>query len=125
MKLNARDFVSTLLVLLFAVPFVGFLIRGEMPFIEDTRGLAAVGLVLSTAAYLVLSSGDTRDLADSVENAVALVAFVLGFVAFALAETAAGEALLVVFMSAVLLAWAVKLMDHAGVLYETHPHGGA
>jgi NhaP-type Na+/H+ or K+/H+ antiporter len=121
MKLTTRDFVSTLLIVLVVVPYAGYLAFGEMPFVEDARGMAAVGLALGTVAYLVLSSGDPRGLTDSVESGVALAAFVLGFVAFALAETAAAEALLAAFIGAILIAWAIKMMDHAGVLFTGTP----
>jgi len=120
MKFTARDFISTLLVVLIAIPYVGYLVNGEMPYVEDTRGMAAIGLVLGTAAYAVLAMGDPADRADRLEDLVALVAFVLGFVAFALAETAAAEALLAVFMGSIVVAWSVKLMDHAGWLPTTH-----
>lgn len=121
MKVKTRNFVSTLLIVLIAVPYAGYLVNGEMPFVEDARGMAAVGLALGTIAYLVLSSGDSRSFTDSVESGVALVAFLLGFVAFALAETAAAEALLAAFMGAILIAWSVKMMDHAGVLFTGTP----
>ena len=124
MKLTTRDFVSTLLVLLIAVPYVGYLVDGEMPFIEDARGMSAVGLALGAVAYLVMEHGDKTDRADKVENAVALGSFVLGFVAFALAESAAAEVLLAVFMVSILIAWAVKLADHAGLLPMAHPTAG-
>jgi hypothetical protein len=123
MKLKTRDLVSTLLIALIAVPYVSYLVRGEMPFVEDARGMAAVGLILGTAAYAVIAQGDPADRADRLEDVVALVAFVLGFTAFALAETAAAEVLLAVFMGSILVAWGVKLLDHAGVLHTAHPTG--
>lgn len=118
MMIKTREFLSTVLVALVAVPYLGYVIRGEMPFVEDPRGMAAVGLVLGTVAYAVLSRGDPSDLTDKVEDVLALVTFVLGFTAFALAGTAAAELLLAVFMGGILLTWAVKMMDHAGVLYD-------
>ena len=49
----------------------------------------------------------------------------LGIVALALAETAAAEVLLAVFMASILIVWAVELMDHAGILPGRPPDGTA
>ena len=53
-KLSVRDGIATVALLAVLIPYVGYLIRGEMPFIEDPRGMAAVGLVglmLAVAAW--------------------------------------------------------------------------
>ena len=47
---------------------------------------------------------------------MAAVSLVLGLVALGLAETAAAEVLLAVFMGSILVVWAVELMDHQGIL---------
>ncbi len=126
MKLKMKDLVATVLVAAIAVPYVGYLIDGEMPFVEDARGMSAVGLVLGTAAYLVFERGDSFDAVDKAEAGLALVTLALGLVALAAAETAAAEVLLAVFMGAILVVWAVKLADHAGVLpMAQHPTGTA
>lgn len=121
-KLTLRDLIATLLVLAIAIPYIGYLVNGEMPFIQDPRGMSAVGLLLGAAAFLVLRTGDEYDRAGKVESGVALVALVLGLVALALAETAAAEVLLAVFMGSILVVWAMELLDHSGVV---HWHGGA
>ena len=43
MKLTLRDGIATLLVAAILVPYVGYLVNGEMPFIKDPRGMAAPG----------------------------------------------------------------------------------
>ncbi len=53
-KLSVRDGIATVALLAVLIPYVGYLIRGEMPFIEDPRGMAAVGLIglmLAVAAW--------------------------------------------------------------------------
>ena len=45
MKLGKKDLIATLLIAVVVVPYVGYLIWGEMPFIQDPRGMAAVGIV--------------------------------------------------------------------------------
>lgn len=119
MKLTLRDLVATLLVLAIAVPYIGYLMNGSMPYIEDPRGMSAVGLLLGAVAFLVMRSGDELDRAGRAEAGIALVSLVLGLVALAFAETAAAEALLAVFMVSILVVWAVEMIDHAGV---THWH---
>lgn len=119
MRLQVRDLVATALVLAVAVPYVGYLVNGSMPYIEDARGMAAVGLLLGALAFVVMRSGDELDRAGKVEAAIALVSLGLGLVALAFAETAAAEVLLAVFVLSVLVVWAVEMVDHAGV---THWH---
>lgn len=43
--LTIKDAVATVLLMAVGIPYVGYLIRGEMPFIQDPRGMAGVGLV--------------------------------------------------------------------------------
>ena len=124
MKLTWKDLVATLLVVAIGVPYVGYLIDGEVPFVEDPRGMATVGIVLGMVAFLVLESDDARDTTDTMELGVAGAAMVLGLVTFTLAETAAAEVLLAVFMGSILVVWAVELADHAGLLpLAQHPTG--
>lgn len=119
MRLTLRDLVASLLVLAIAIPYVGYLVNGSMPFLEDPRGMAAVGLLLGAVAFLVMRSGDELDRAGRTEAGLALGSLALGLVALAFAETAAGEVLLAVFMVSILVVWAVEMIDHAGV---THWH---
>jgi hypothetical protein len=116
MRLKIRDLVATVLVTAIAIPYVGYLINGEMPFIKDPRGMSATGLALGVLAFLVMRRGDVLDRVGKVESGLAVVSLALGVVALALAETAAAEVLLAVFLGSILIVWAVELMDHAGVL---------
>jgi len=116
-QLTWRDLVASVLVLLIAIPYVGYLIRGEMPFIEDPRGMAAVGLVLGALAYIVLRTGDAFDRVGKIETTVAVISLALGVIAFAFAEAAAAEWLLAVFMVSILVVWAVEVADHSGLVH--------
>jgi len=116
MRLKSKDLVASILFAAIAVPYVGYLVNGEMPFIKDSRGMSATGLVLGVVAYLVMRHDDLFDRVGRVETALAGVSLVLGIVALGLAETAAAEVLLAVFMASILIVWAVELMDHAGIL---------
>ena len=125
MRLKARDLVATVLVVAIAVPYIGYLARGEMPFIEDPRGMSATGLVLGIAAFWVMQKGDPLDQVGKVEAAVAVVSLVLGVAALAFAESASAEVLLALFMVSIALVWTMKLIDHAGVLHWHGPTGVA
>jgi hypothetical protein len=120
MKLKFKDLIATTLVAAIAVPYVGYLVNGEMPFIKDPRGMSATGLVLGVVAFLVMRQDDLFDRVGKAETALAAVSLVLGLVALGLAETAAAEVLVAVFMGSILVVWAVELMDHAGI----RPGGG-
>ena len=123
MTLKARDLIATILVALIAVPYIGYLVNGSVPFVEDPRGMSAVGLVLGIAAFLVLRSGDQFDELGKTEVGIAGVSLVLGLAALIFAEAAIAELLLAVFMGSILVVYAVELMDHAGVLHGHHPTG--
>jgi hypothetical protein len=116
MKLRVRDLVATLLVVGIGVPYVGYLMNGEMPFVKDARGMSAVGLVLGAAAYLIFRSGNAHDRMGLAENALAIVAFGIGVVAFGFAEAAAAEVLLAIFMGSIAVVLLVELADHAGLM---------
>jgi hypothetical protein len=115
MKLKFKDLIATILFAAIAVPYIGYLINGEMPFIKDPRGMSATGLVLGVVAFLVMRHDDLFDRVGKAETGLAAVSLVLGLVALGLAETAAAEVLLAVFMGSILIVWAVELMDHAGI----------
>ena len=114
MRLTLRDLIGTLLVVAIGVPYIGYLLNGEMPFVQDPRGMAGVALILGAAAFLVLRGGNAKDRVGVTENIVAGVTLVLGLAALAFAETAAAELLLAVFMAAILVMWAAEVADHAG-----------
>ena len=61
MKLKFKDLIATILFAAIAVPYVGYLINGEMPFIKDPRGMSAAGLVLGAVAFLVMRRDDLFD----------------------------------------------------------------
>jgi hypothetical protein len=121
MKLTFRDAIASILVAAIAVPYIGYLVNGEMPFIKDARGMSAVGLVLGAIAFLVLQSGNADDRLGQGEGVGAIVSMALGVAALLLAETAAAEVLLAVFMGSILVVYAFEVADHAGLV---HAHAG-
>ena len=114
MRLTMRDLFATLLVAAIGVPYVGYLMNGEMPFVQDPRGMSAVGLILGAGAFLLVRGSNAKDRVGTSQNVLAAIALVLGLVALAFAETAAAEVLLAVFMGSILVVWATEVADHAG-----------
>ena len=123
MKLTWRDLIATVVVTAVAVPYVGYLVHGEMPLIDDPRGMAGIGLLLGVVAVSVWRFGEDDERFGTAELVVLVASLVLGVVALVLAETAAAEVMLAVFMVSLLLVWMVELADHAGRL-PGHPHSG-
>ena len=78
--------------------------------------MSATGLALGVVTYLVIRRDDLSDRVGTDKTALAGTSLVLGIVALVLAETAAAEVLLAVFMASILIVWAIELMDHAGIL---------
>ncbi|MEO6509536.1 MAG: hypothetical protein ABIO16_00995, partial [Nocardioides sp.] len=68
------------------------------------------------AAYLILGRGDVLDSPGRLGAGLALVSLTLGVVAYELAPSSAADAMLALFMGSIVVVWAVKLLDHAGVL---------
>ena len=116
MKWSARDGIASLLVAAIVIPYVGYLAQGEMPFIEDPRGMSAVALVLGVAAFLVAGAMISPGAWGKVEIVLALVTLTVGIVALVFAEAAAAEALLAAFIVMIVADWAVTMLDHGGFL---------
>lgn len=125
MRYKAKDLVATLLVALIAAPYIGYLVRGEMPFIKDPRGMSVTGLVLGIAAFWVIARGDAFDTVGRAEAVLAGIGLALGVAALLLAETAVAEVLLAVFIGSIVVIWAVEMTDHAGLLHRHTPTGVA
>ena len=123
MRLKTRDLIATLLVVAIAVPYIGYLVRGDMPFIQDPRGMSATGLILGAAAYVAFMSGERRDRVGMAEIGLAGVSLALGLAAAIFAEAAAAELLLAVFMVSIAVVWAVEMTDHAGLMPGHQPAG--
>jgi hypothetical protein len=114
-KLTGRDGVASVLVTAVVIPYVGYLVRGVMPFIQDARGMAATALLLGAAAVLTAGRFRASTTVGTVEVALTVVVLTFGVVALALAETAAAEVLLAVLVGEVVLVWAIQMLHHAGV----------
>ena len=54
MERSTRQIIAGGLVAATVIPYLGYAIGGEMPFIQDARGMAFTGLVLGTVAWFIL-----------------------------------------------------------------------
>lgn len=110
MSFSYKNTIASLLVAAILVPYVGYLLRGDMPFLKDPRGMAATGLVLGLAAAAmageaILASG----LWHRITLAVGVVTFGLG-VATVWVET--NEVLLAAFMAGIAVTYALAEFVH-------------
>lgn len=105
MRITVKNIVATLLVAGIVVPYVGYLAWGQMPFIQDPRGMAATGLVLGLVAAAVAG----RDaLAHEPMHRAAVGAGVVALgLGIAALWAATSEALLALFVVAVVVTWAL------------------
>jgi hypothetical protein len=114
-KLSVRDGIATLALLAVLIPYIGFLIRGEMPLIEDARGMAAVGLaglIIAVAAWGFRSEttfGRIMLIAILVTVGLGLAALIVGVEGSAI--------LLALFIGAMVVVWLAETLFDAGKIH--------
>jgi len=122
-KLTFRDLLATLIVAATVVPFIGYSARGSMPFVEDPRGMAGVGIVGSLLAFAAFGRKAFGTGAfESVMVTLGVVTIGFGIAAL-IAETV--WALLVPMVAGLVLMWALALMHDAGLVAPEHAAGHA
>lgn len=117
-KLTLRDILATLVVAAVVVPFIGYSVRGSMPFVQDPRGMAGVGIAGCLLTFAVL--GRERLGTGAFERVmVTLGVLTLGFgIAALIAETT--WALLVPMVAGLVIIWAAVLLHDAGYIAPAH-----
>jgi peptidoglycan/LPS O-acetylase OafA/YrhL len=121
-RLRARDVLALLLLVAVLVPYVGYLVNGEMPLIGNSSAMASTGLLLGVLAFWVIR-GDRRPARlGRVEAGSAGLAVVLYVLTIALSETSAVELLLAAFICSLMLLFALDLLDRGGTRPDTTPH---
>ena len=114
MKLGKKDLIATLLIALVVVPYIGYLIWGEMPFIQDPRGMATVGIVGLVLCFAAWGLG-LGSLFGKVMLVLGVATLGLG-IASALVGAEGSELLLAIFIGAAVIVWAIETMHDAGML---------
>lgn len=117
-KLTARDLVATLIIAAVVVPFIGYSVRGSMPFVQDPRGMA--GVVIAGALLTFAALGRRAFGTGTFEWVmVTLGVLTIGFaIAALIAETV--WALLVPATAGLVLMWALALLHDAGYVAPAH-----
>ena len=125
MRFTWRDAFVSLLVAAVAVPYVGYLVRGSMPFIEDPRGMAATGLVLGLiAAAAAGRAAFTQERFGRAAEIVGLVSLGTGLATLIWAESGTlSDVLLAVFVGTMVLTWALVMVGDSGLLAGHRPAG--
>ena len=112
MQLSKADRLATVLVAAIAVPYVGYLIFGSMPFIFNARAMAATGLGLGLAACAV----GARFRVPLDRSFWLLGVLAAGTVAAGIgALVTERPGLLATFMAGVVVVWALSLVRHAAL----------
>ncbi|RTL69497.1 MAG: hypothetical protein EKK42_05060 [Pseudonocardiaceae bacterium] len=117
MRFTWKDMAATVLVAAIVVPYVGYLVWGAVPFVQDARGMAAVGLVLGIAAAALAVD---RWFAPGAEQRAALVT---GTAAVGLGVAAlwtVNGVVLAAFVIAIVATWALGEFIHVRELQEAH-----
>jgi hypothetical protein len=108
MRIGWSDGAAAMLVAAIVVPYIGYLVRGSMPFVQDPRSMAATGLLLGLAATAVVGREAFRGTWGVAAAFFAVASGAVGIVTFIRAEEGAlSEGLLAVFMVAIVVAWAL------------------
>lgn len=122
-KLTSKDALATLMVAAIVVPFVGYSIRGSMPFLEDPRGMAAIGIVGGLIAFAAFGRrAFGTGTFEVVMIALSVATLGVGIAAL-VAETS--WVLLVPMVSGIVVMWGLALLHDAGYLAAEEPlrHG--
>jgi len=121
MRLTWQDGTAAVLVAAIVVPYVGYVVHGQMPLINDPRAMAGVALILGLAA----SSFSRADLhwSDGWVRAASVVG--VAALGFGIAAGLTGNKLMLgAFVGSIVLLWAVASARHAGAHFTArrrHP----
>jgi hypothetical protein len=118
MRLRIRDVLALLLLGAVLVPYVGYLVDGDMPLIHDPRAMASTGFFLGGLAFWVIRGGQRTTRLGRVEGGAAVLALVLYIVTIAFAATGTAELLLAAFVCSLMLVLAIDLLDRGGPRHD-------
>lgn len=110
-RLRIRDLLALLLLVAVLVPYVGYLVDGEMPLIENAQAMASTGLLMGGLAFWVIRGGRRPLRLGKVEAGAAGLALVLYILTIALGSTSAAELLLGAFICSLLLVFTLDLLE--------------
>jgi hypothetical protein len=115
MRVTWRDGIATLLVAAVVIPYIGYLIKGSMPFLQDPRGMAGTGLMLGLAAGLAIGRAGFTGARGRVAALLAGLTGALGIITVIWGEAGTlSEVLLAVFIGGIVVTWAVAELVGSG-----------
>jgi hypothetical protein len=123
MRITREQMISGVLVVATVVPFVGYALDADVPFIEDARGMGFTGLVLGAVAWFVLGAKAFGAKWLGVGGAVVAVA--LGVTAAVLETGTASTVFLGAFVAVMVAMWLTAVVHQTGVLHDRGTHRGA
>jgi hypothetical protein len=110
MERSTRQVVAGGLVAATLIPYLGYAIGGEMPFIHDARGMAFTGLALGAVAWFILGARAFGARWLGIGGAV--VAAALGIVAAGLETGTASSVFLGAFVAVIVAMYLVSLYEY-------------
>jgi hypothetical protein len=110
-RLTFRDAIATVVLLAVAIPYIGYVVWGEVPLVEDPRGMAAVGILGLILSFLAWGIG-LHSTFGKVMLLIGLAAMGVGLAA-ALIGSEGSELLLVFFMAMIAIIYVAEIAYHA------------
>jgi len=112
MRLTRYDGVATLLFAAILAPYLGYVARGTMPFVQDPEGMAATALILGALAGYIGGWIAPHRIETLAVGAAALALSILTLVSESFLDLPVRNGLMAGFMGTLVLLWAGALLRH-------------
>jgi hypothetical protein len=120
-RLTFRDAIATVVLAAVAIPYIGYVVWGEVPLVQDPRGMAAVGILGLILSFLAWGIG-LHTTFGKVMLLIGLAAIGIGLAA-AFIGSEGSELLLAFFMSVIATVYVAEIAYHASGGEPAHHHG--
>lgn len=117
-RLTFRDAIATVVLAAVAIPYIGYIVWGEVPLIQDPRGMATVGILGLILSFVAWGIG-LHSTFGKVMLLVGLASIGIGLAA-AFIGSEGSELLLVFFMTVVAVIYVAEIAYHASVGQPAH-----
>jgi hypothetical protein len=117
MRLIWKDAIAAVLVAAIVAPFIGYMVTGSVPFIQDPTGMAGVGLILGLVGAAIGGwiSLDSPGFWRMVTGGVGLASLALGILALvseSFLELGVRQGLLIAFIATLVVLWGLATVRH-------------
>lgn len=114
MRFSRREIVATAIVAAIVVPYVGYLVRGAVPFVDTAREMAATAVLLGFAAARVAGGRAFRGQHGRTAGWIGVLAAGGGTALIVWGEPALlTEMLLALFIGSIVVIWAMAVRPQA------------